>query len=39
MVQAARVLGLPIVVSEQYPKGLGSTVPEVADHLEGVEPL
>ena len=39
MVQAARVLGLPIVVSEQYPKGLGSTVPEVAAHLDATEPL
>ena len=39
LIQGARVLGLPIVVTEQYPKGLGRTVPEVAEHLDGVEPV
>jgi nicotinamidase-related amidase len=39
LVQGARALDLPVVVTEQYPKGLGHTVPEVADHLDGVEPL
>ncbi len=34
------VLGRPVLVSEQYPKGLGSTVGEVAGRLpEGVEPV
>jgi nicotinamidase-related amidase len=37
LVQGARELGLPVVVTEQYPQGLGETVPEVADHLDGVE--
>jgi len=37
LVQGARELGLPMVVTEQYPEGLGATVPEVAEHLEGVE--
>jgi nicotinamidase-related amidase len=33
MVRGAVALGLPIVVTEQYPQGLGATVPEVAQHL------
>ena len=37
LVQGARELGLPVLVTEQYPEGLGETVPEVAEHLDGVE--
>ncbi|MFA4928335.1 MAG: isochorismatase family protein [Patulibacter sp.] len=33
MVQGARALGIPILVTEQYPDGLGTTVPEIADVL------
>jgi nicotinamidase-related amidase len=29
LVRGARILGLPTLVSEQYPKGLGHTAPEV----------
>jgi nicotinamidase-related amidase len=40
LVQGAEAMGVPIVVTEQYPQGLGSTVPEVADHLpEDLEPF
>jgi nicotinamidase-related amidase len=39
MVQAARILGMPVVATEQYPKGLGPTVPEVAEHLGDTAPL
>ncbi|XP_062870498.1 isochorismatase domain-containing protein 1 [Trichomycterus rosablanca] len=29
LLQGARILGIPIIVSEQYPKGLGNTVQEM----------
>jgi nicotinamidase-related amidase len=34
-VQGAKALGLPVVVTEQYPKGLGHTLPAVAAALGG----
>ncbi len=40
LVRGAEAMGVPIVVTEQYPKGLGETVPEVAEALPaGVEPI
>jgi nicotinamidase-related amidase len=40
LVDGAAAIGIPVIVTEQYPSGLGATVPEVADHLpEGTEPL
>jgi nicotinamidase-related amidase len=33
LIDAARVLGLPVQATEQYPKGLGPTVPELAKRL------
>ncbi|KAF5913478.1 hypothetical protein HPG69_017096 [Diceros bicornis minor] len=35
LLQGARILGIPVVVTEQYPKGLGSTVQEI--DLTGVK--
>jgi nicotinamidase-related amidase len=34
LVRGARILGVPTLVTEQYPKGLGHTVPEVSEHLD-----
>jgi nicotinamidase-related amidase len=40
LVRGAAAIGVPILVTEQYPKGLGATVPEVADSLPtGVQAL
>jgi nicotinamidase-related amidase len=40
LIEGAEAIGIPVVITEQYPKGLGETAPEVAEHLpEGVEPL
>jgi nicotinamidase-related amidase len=33
LIDAARLLGLPVLATEQYPKGLGPTVPELRDKL------
>ena len=35
LIQGAREMGIPVIATEQYPRGLGETVPEVAEHLEG----
>lgn len=42
LVRAARILDVPRIVSEQYPKGLGHTAPEVGlqeDGQEGERPI
>jgi nicotinamidase-related amidase len=40
LIEGVQAVGVPIVVTEQYPKGLGTTAPEVADALpRGNEPL
>jgi nicotinamidase-related amidase len=40
LVQGATALGVPVLTTEQYPKGLGHTVPEVAEYLpRGVTPI
>ena len=39
LARAGALLGLPIIVSEQYPKGLGKTVAELGDVLAGATVL
>ena len=41
MIRAAEVLGIEVICTEQYPQGLGPTVPEIAEHLnvETIEKL
>jgi nicotinamidase-related amidase len=39
LVRLANILGLPVLVSTQYVKGLGPTTPEIMSLLPGVEQL
>ena len=39
LVQGCRALDVPVFWLEQYPEGLGPTVPEIAELLEGEEAL
>src|SRR5678815_5576824 len=39
LVESARRLGLPVVVSQQYPKGLGTTVPALEDAIRDLPQL
>ena len=37
LVRAAHLLAMPMLVTEQYPKGLGATVPQLRDQLDPSE--
>ena len=39
LVQSAKLLNVPLMITEQYPKGLGHTVPELAILLPTVQPV
>jgi nicotinamidase-related amidase len=39
LIKGFQVLGVPIVVTEQYPKGLGPTIPEIAGLFPDFRPL
>ena len=39
LVQACRLLNVPMIVTEQYPKGLGRTVPELSALIPDITPV
>ncbi|WP_432360499.1 hydrolase [Sporosarcina sp. UB5] len=39
LISCLRILNVPIIWLEQYPEGLGPTVEEVAEQLEGLAPI
>jgi nicotinamidase-related amidase len=39
LVQGAKVLEIPILLTEQYPKGLGPTVPEIRSLIPDIKPV
>lgn len=38
LIDGAKILGVPVAATEQYPKGLGPTVPELAERIENIQP-
>lgn len=39
LVQAANLLSVPVIVTEQYPKGLGETLPDISQHLANINAI
>jgi len=39
LIRLAKILGLPVLLSTQYSKGLGPTIPEIASLLPDIAPL
>jgi nicotinamidase-related amidase len=39
LIRMAGILGIPALLTTQYVRGLGNTVPEIADLLPGVRPI
>ena len=39
LIRGVQVLGIPIILTEQNPRGLGATVPEVAGLVPGLQPI
>lgn len=34
LLKAAQIMGIPIILTEQYPKGLGATLPEIKENAD-----
>ena len=39
LIQGVKVLEIPVILTEQYPRGLGPTLPEIAGLLPDVKPI
>lgn len=40
LMQGMKALGVPVIITEQYPRGLGATIPEIGKHIQkGQAPL
>jgi nicotinamidase-related amidase len=39
LIKGIKVLEVPMVVTEQYPQGLGATIPEIAQLIPDIKPL
>ena len=39
LIKGARVLDIPVILTEQYPAGLGPTLPEITGLLPGIQPI
>lgn len=39
LIEAAKLLAVPLIITEQYPKGLGTTVPEVRNAVQSYAPI
>jgi nicotinamidase-related amidase len=39
LIKGARVLEIPVILTEQYPKGLGPTLPEIKELLPDIKPI
>jgi len=39
LIQFAKIINMPIVLTEQYPRGLGQTIPEIKEIIPEIKPV
>ena len=39
LAQVANLLAIPVIVTEQYPQGLGETMPEISQYIASTKPI